>query len=272
MGERQWPQPDWSPDRPNEHNGDGSRYAGKGPGSRPRWLTGRSMARSAPARLCAGLTIIVAVAGCRGSGSSAAVATTTPVPCAASTAQCVPPMTSQTSSDPTTRHHPVGVTVTDQFGFRYKLTAAPLAKQTSEVTYQGITLDADPGEVYVATTVTVGNAMADRLEPDIAYTDNGDAGSFQFGIPRSEAARLKLQNVCDTLYPGSNTPCMLTGITSTGNESPAPTDPISPQLAAGESTQVVIYMGPVPASINTASTVLYFDNGSSGPPKVPTGS
>lgn len=83
-------------------------------------------------------------------------------------------------------------------------------------------------------------------------TDNG-LGPFDLDMPRSDAAALG--DSCATV--GSAPGCLLS-FTAMGQENPEPDDPVSPQIAARASTQVVVYFGPVPTSVAPGSVTVYF--------------
>lgn len=157
------------------------------------------------------------------------------------------------------------VAVTDSSGYRYVLSATPITAATSEISYQGVTLDAPPGQEYLFTTVTIRSGVTDRSEPDIGYTDNG-TGPFAMAISTSEASASGQSSFCD------NTPttfCMMSGITGVGQETPAPSDPVSPQLAPGSSRTVVVYVGPLPSAVSASSANVYFTGGSDPAVQIP---
>lgn len=195
-----------------------------------------------------GAAAAVLVSGCGSSHASSAIPTTV------STSTTTP---STTSLPPA----PIGgktVAVTDSSGYRYVLSATPITAATSEISYQGDALDAPPGQEYLTTTVTIRSGVTDRPEPDIGYTDNG-TGPFAMAIPTSEASASGQSTFCDN---SPTTFCMMSGITGVGQEAPAPSDPISPQLAPDSSTSVVVYVGPLPSSVSASSASLYFAGGS----------
>lgn len=215
-------------------------------------MSRRAMKLPAWAAALAGLVVAVAMAGCGTSDGHGSMTSTI--------------STTQLAPSPTTRR---SVAVTDPSGYRYDISASSLTAVTSVTTYQGVQLDASPGQVYLRTSVTVRNAQTDRQEPDLGFTDNG-AGAFAVAIPKADAHELGSYNFCDLTV--SVPACLLAGETQSGQESPVPSDPASPQLAPGAATRVVIFAGPVPSSISASVTRLYFDDGTAAVTLVPTSS
>lgn len=205
-----------------------------------------------------GAAAAVLVTGC---GSSHANSTS-PTTRSTSTSTSTPSTTAVTVAPIDTKT----VAVTDSSGYRYVLSATPITAAASQRSYQGNTLDTPPGQDYLTTTVTIRSGVTDRSEPDIGFTDNG-TGPFVMAVPASTASASGQGTFCDDT--STTTLCMMSGITGLGQETPSPSDPISPQLAPGSSTTVVVYVGPLPSSVSASSASLYFAGGSGAAVPIP---
>lgn len=202
-----------------------------------------------------GAAAAVLIAGCGTSRANSVSTTTmsTPTSTPNTTSVTVAPIVAKT------------VTVTDSSGYRYVLSATAITATTSETSYQGNTLDTPPGQEYLTTSVTIRSGVTDRPEPDIGFTDNG-TGPFAMAIPTSTASASGQSTFCDDT--STSTLCVMSGITGVGQETPSPSDPISPQLAPGSSTTVVVYVG-LPSSVSASSASLYFTGGSGAAVQIP---
>ena len=215
---------------------------------RPHTGGSRQWHRTAAAALA--VTLATVVAGCGGSGGGGAratdrITTSPPVPCGTGFSGGAPAC----PAPPTPRHGPV-TTTTLSTGYRYLFSATPVTRQVSITDFLGGTDSAPPGKAFLASTVTITNPLTDRSEPDLAVTDNG-LGPFELDAPTADGTAL---GGC----AAPPAPRCLLSLTAIGQENPEPDNPLSPQIAPGASTQVVVYVGPVPTSVAPEPVTVYF--------------
>lgn len=196
------------------------------------------------------VTLATAVAGCGSSGEGGAraaerITTSPPMPCGTGFSGGAPAC----PAPPTPTHEPV-TTTTLRTGYRYLFSATPVTQQVSITDFLGGTDSAPPGKAFLASTVTITNPLTDRSEPDLAVTDNG-LGPFELDAPTADATAL---GGC----AAPPAPRCLLSLTAIGQENPEPDNPLSPQIAPGASTQVVVYVGPVPTSVAPEPVTVYF--------------
>lgn len=212
--------------------------------------TARSRLQQRTAVAALAVTLATAIAGCGGSDGGAQTTdrstTSPPTPCGSAFSKGGPACPA-----PPTPTHGAVTTTTLSTGYRYLFSATPVAQQISITDYLGGTESAPPGKAFLATTVTITNPLKDRSEPDLAVTDNG-LGPFELDAPSADATAL---GGCASTTPA---PRCLLSLTTIGQENPKPDNPVSPQIAAGASTQVVVYFGPVPTSVAPDPVTVYF--------------
>ncbi len=165
-----------------------------------------------------------------------------------------PTQTATPAATPTTPSPPAaGVVFVDAAGFRYRLSSSGFTAATTETDEQGSTVDAPPGQVFLAATLTVANAAGDRPEPDPLLGVDLSGNAVSVAIPAAQGAGLGAANVCQT---GSTAQTCILASTHFGPEDPARPNPLAtPQVAAGASIKVTVFAA-VPASLQPTTAHL----------------